>query len=197
MTLYALAAFRGRHYPPFFVVEPGLSEAEVDLCLEVGEALSRRAATVAEAQGSVVDPTYRGASVGWLYPGEKTRGVFDLLARITESANTFFEFSLLGFAEPVQYTVYEAPSVGYEWHIDMVDTPTEVQRKLSLTLQLSAPGEYDGGALEFRDGCAVTAAPKERGAVIAFPGWVHHRVTPVSRGVRRSLVAWVGGPRFR
>ena len=104
---------------------------------------------------------------------------------------------LVGFAEPVQYTVYEAPSVGYEWHVDMVDAPSEVQRKLSLTLQLSDPADYEGGALEFRDGCSVVAAPRERGAVVAFPSWAHHRVTPVTRGVRRSLVAWVGGPCFR
>jgi PKHD-type hydroxylase len=197
MTVFALEEYRGRRYPPFAVLEVGLSETEVATCIQHGDALPRREATVAQAHGSVVDTAYRAARVGWLYPGRETRMVFDLLARVTEKANAFFGFSLLGFAEPVQYTVYEAPSVGYEWHVDMVDAPTEVQRKLSLTLQLSDPADYEGGALEFRDGCSVVTAPRERGAVVAFPSWAHHRVTPVTRGVRRSLVAWVGGPCFR
>ena len=197
MTVFALPAARGRHYPPFAALEEALSEAEVAACVKIGDALPRHEATVARPQGSVVDAGYRAARVGWLYPGRDTRAVFDLLAAVTERANATFGFDLVGFAEPVQYTVYEAPSVGYAWHVDMVDAPAELQRKLSLTVQLSDPSEYEGGGLEFRQGCSIIEAPRAKGAVVAFPSWAPHRVTPVTRGVRRSLVAWVGGPSFR
>ena len=197
MTVFALPGARGRHYPPFAVLEQGLDEAEVAACVGVGDALPRHDATIARPEGSVVASDYRAARVGWLYPGRQTRAVFDLLAAVTERANASYGFDLVGFAEPVQYTVYEAPSVGYEWHVDMVDAPGELQRKLSLTIQLSDPAEYEGGGLEFREGCSIVEAPRGKGAVVAFPSWAPHRVTPVTRGVRRSLVAWVGGPSFR
>ena len=197
MTVFALPGARGRHYPPFAALEERLPEADVEACLRAGDALPRQQATVARPEGSIVDPGYRAARVGWLYPGRDTRTVFDLLAAVTERANVSFGFDLVGFAEPVQYTVYEAPSVGYEWHVDMVDAPGELQRKLSLTVQLSDASDYDGGDLEFRQGASVIAAPRHRGAVVAFPSWAPHRVTPVTRGTRRSLVAWVGGPSFR
>jgi PKHD-type hydroxylase len=197
MTVFALQGARGRHYPPFTVLEQGLGEAEVAACVRLGDALPRYDATIARPEGSVVANDYRAARVGWLYPGRETRAVFDLLASVTERANAAYGFDLVGFAEPVQYTVYEAPSVGYEWHVDMVDAPSELQRKLSLTVQLSAPSDYEGGGLEFRDGCSIVEAPRGTGAVVAFPSWAPHRVTPVTRGVRRSLVAWVGGPSFR
>jgi PKHD-type hydroxylase len=136
--------------------------------------------------------------VSWLYPEAGHEAVFETLAALVERINQeSFGFDLLGFAEPVQYTVYEAPSVGYDWHCDMRDAPTEVQRKLSLTVQLTDEEDYEGGDLEIREGDGVVVAPRGRGSVAAFPSWALHRVTPVTRGVRRCLVAWVGGPRFR
>jgi PKHD-type hydroxylase len=40
-------------------------------------------------------------------------------------------------------------------------------------------------------------APKEKGAVVMFPSYLMHRITPVTKGVRKSLVLWVGGNTFR
>jgi PKHD-type hydroxylase len=64
-------------------------------------------------------------------------------------------------------------------------------------VQLSAPEDYDGGQLELRDGDEIVSGPRDAGTIVAFPSWVIHRVTPVTRGLRRSLVVWVGGPPFR
>lgn len=70
-------------------------------------------------------------------------------------------------------------------------------RKLSLVLQLSDPGDYEGCALEIRAGSNIDVAPLERGAVIAFPAYVLHRVTPIRSGRRTSLVSWISGPLLR
>jgi PKHD-type hydroxylase len=66
-----------------------------------------------------------------------------------------------------------------------------------LSLQLSDAADYDGCELEVRGGNEIDVAPRERGALIAFPANVLHRVTPLTRGVRKSLVIWAAGPEFR
>jgi PKHD-type hydroxylase len=62
---------------------------------------------------------------------------------------------------------------------------------------LSDPSEYDGGDLEIWTGTEPKVLDKTKGIVHAFPSFVMHRVTPVTRGVRRTLVIWIAGPKFR
>ena len=69
-------------------------------------------------------------------------------------------------------------------------------RKLSITVQLSDPADYEGGDLEFFPQPRQPAV-RDRGAMIIFPSFIAHRVTPISHGTRRSLVAWVSGTTFR
>jgi PKHD-type hydroxylase len=198
MTLYAFPPYGGCVYDAFTTVPGALSADEAAEWVRLGDSLPLEPGVLARAEGPVVDRAFREAKVAWLAPDGETEGVFERLAALVERVNgEHFGFDLVGFAEPVQYTVYEAPSVGYDWHCDMKDSPAEVQRKLSLTIQLTGATDYEGGDLELRDGDAVVTAPREQGCLIAFPSWALHRVTPVTRGVRRSLVAWVGGPRFR
>ena len=83
----------------------------------------------------------------------------------------------------------------YDWHVD--HGPLKVQRKLSVSLQLSHGESYDGCDLQFVAGNKTETGPRERGAVIAFPSYILHRVTPITRGVRKSIVVWVTGPKFR
>jgi len=196
--MFALRPYQTAWYRPFFSLERRLTEAQVRRLVKLGEAQPREEATVARASGTVVDAEFRNARLAWLHPDPSTQKCFELLRNLVEEVNeAAYGFDLIGFAEPLQYTVYEAPSVGYDWHIDMIDSPDSIQRKLSITIQLSGPREYAGGDLELRDGTVALTAPRARGAVVAFPSWQPHRVTPVTRGTRRSLVAWVGGPRFR
>jgi PKHD-type hydroxylase len=70
-------------------------------------------------------------------------------------------------------------------------------RKLSVVLQLSDPSEYEGGDLEIMNCSEPTQVKKEKGLVTAFPSFMLHRVTPVTKGIRRTLVVWLTGPRFR
>jgi PKHD-type hydroxylase len=95
----------------------------------------------------------------------------------------------------LQFTRYQAPGEHYEWHIDRgMQTGT---RKLSLSLQLSDPDDYEGGDLEMWFGGEPTKASRERGMMTFFPSYVMHRVTPVTKGVRYSLVCWISGPPFK
>jgi len=70
-------------------------------------------------------------------------------------------------------------------------------RKLSLVLQLTDPEEYEGGDLELMTSSDPIAVLKQRGLISVFPSFVLHRVTPVTKGTRRTLVVWACGPEFK
>jgi PKHD-type hydroxylase len=119
------------------------------------------------------------------------------MAFITRKINSiFYRFDLYGFMEDMQYTVYASGGDHYDWHID-AGSRTTCPRKLSLSLQLSDPSEYEGGKLEFMNGKDVKVADRDRGLVVAFPAYRLHRVTPVTKGLRKSIVVWTTGPQFR
>ncbi|MGB0178111.1 MAG: 2OG-Fe(II) oxygenase, partial [Owenweeksia sp.] len=83
-----------------------------------------------------------------------------------------------------------------DWHMDFGAGEIS-HRKLSMTVQLSDPADYEGGDLEFMINQKVVTAPRTRGTVIVFPSFILHRVTPVTKGVRHSVVGWVSGTPFR
>jgi PKHD-type hydroxylase len=66
-----------------------------------------------------------------------------------------------------------------------------------MSLQLSDGASYDGCDLEIRAAHPIDIALRERGVLIAFRANALHRVTPITRGVRKSLVVWAAGPEFR
>jgi PKHD-type hydroxylase len=137
---------------------------------------------------------YRVSKIGWIEPSDATGWIFHRLGLAFAEANRDYGFELVGFIEALQYTVYGAGQ-RFDWHMDLGPGATSA-RKLSMTVQLSGPREYDGGALEF---VSYPDAPERRelGSATIFPSYVAHRVAPVERGIRRSLVAWAYGPAFR
>jgi len=86
-------------------------------------------------------------------------------------------------------------SVGqfYGEHRDFGTNDDSITRKLSLTVQLSDENSYEGGDLIFYDGSSGDKAPRGRGSVIVFDSRVFHEITPITRGVRYSLVKWYHG----
>ena len=103
----------------------------------------------------------------------------------------------------IQYTQYNKGDY-YNWHTDMdigdINEPDQLVRKLSFTLQLTNEDEYTGGNLEFADfddSSYRFLVPKSRGTVIVFDSRTPHRVTPIESGIRKSLVGWVVGKRWR
>jgi len=98
--------------------------------------------------------------------------------------------------ELVQFSVYnESHSGFYDWHLDVGLRAEPARRRLSVTVQLSNPSDYDGGNLEMLTGNprSPTMMSREQGSVTVFPSYILHRVSPVTRGIRYSLVMWVEG----
>ena len=102
-------------------------------------------------------------------------------------------------AVQIQFTEYHATSSDhYVWHDDCLgDKDGPYDRKLSLSLQLSDPRDYDGGKLQFAMDEEISTSASGQGDIVIFPSFRRHRVTPVTRGTRYSLVAWAEGPRWR
>ena len=119
----------------------------------------------------------------------------------------------------IQYTHYE-PGDYYTWHVDgdiastfkpkfkagsgvnisedLVLQKGECVRKLSFSLQLSDAKDYRGGEVEFINSAGERYfAPKRKGTLIVFDSRTKHRVRTVKSGLRKSLVGWVVGPRWR
>lgn len=152
------------------------------------------AGELAAAMPGAVDrgPTHRQCTVAWLKPP----WLRDLMRTVCDDINQhFFGFDLTGFMEAFQYTKY-GEGDKYGWHMDK-GPKTIGSRKLSFTLQLSDPSEYEGGNFEINAGNEILRMPKAYGQLIVFPSWMLHQVTPVTSGVRRSLVCWSCGPAFR
>ena len=118
-------------------------------------------------------------------------------------------------SESCQFTKYKLNQF-YDWHCDSWDKPYEKEgpekgmiRKLSVTCQLTDGSEYTGGELQFdtrsydphmRDEDKHVITSKEilpKGSIVVFPSFVWHRVQPVTRGTRYSLVIWNLGYPFR
>jgi len=113
-------------------------------------------------------------------------------------------------SEAIQFTKYKLNQY-YDWHCDSWDKPDRNNkiRKLSMTCQLTDGSEYQGGELEFdfrnydppmRDESKHLKQAKEilpKGSIIVFPSFVWHRVKPVTKGVRYSMVMWNLGYPFK
>ena len=125
--------------------------------------------------------------------------LFSKITEIIVNANlNFFNYDIYDL-EALQFTTYSAGYNGfYSKHVDThaVSSATNV-RKLSFSLQLSNPDSYEGGDLLLWAENEPIVAPKNRGDLIIFPSYVMHEVTPVTRGLRSSLVGWVTGPAWK
>ena len=138
----------------------------------------------------------RDSKISWLYPSDNLDWLFRRVTDITLNLNErFFKFDLFGLNEGFQFTNYEAPSGKYGKHVDRAIN-TSV-RKLSISIQLTNPEEYEGGELKLYDGEEPIVMDKTQGTLIIFPSYVLHEVMPVTKGERNSLVTWVTGKQFK
>jgi PKHD-type hydroxylase len=142
------------------------------------------------------DTTYRDSKIEWIFPDDSTIWLFEKIAPQINAVNeSKYGFELYGLTEPLQLTEYIAPSGHYDYHIDKMFS-SQI-RKLSFIILLSDPKNYEGGELVAKLGKDELILPKTQGTIIYFPSYILHKVNPVTKGVRNSLVGWLGGPNFK
>lgn len=140
---------------------------------------------------------YRRNRIAWINRGGEFDWVITKLQNIVERINwQFYRFDIVGF-EPIQFTIYDDPGDFYSAHID-INHNSGLMRKISLIVQLSDETTYQGGELEiFHTEHSYLPATNKQGSVIAFPSFLVHRIKPITKGKRYSLVAWAVGPDFK
>ena len=151
-------------------------------------------------QHDVTDIEKRSGEVRWIERDNKhgLNDLFPMLNKYFKLANLHFGFNLT-FFDAFQFAKYDQGD-HYTWHPDwFLETRNNHQRKLSLTMQLTDPSQYDGGDFQFHE---LGDRPDEQelraqGTILIFPSYLVHRITSVTRGSRHSLVAWYDGPEFR
>ena len=185
-----------RKIEPFAWWEGAFTNQQLDwLQNKAKEAVEQ--AQIGGGGGGEVNDRVRRSELNWLHKDSECSWVFEGLANIASSLNAdYFGFELTGFGEPIQLTNYhEARQGNYVWHQDFGSSG--ISRKLSMVLQLSDPSEYEGGELQLLTRKEPTSIQKKRGLITAFPAWTLHQVTPVVKGTRQTLVAWISGPAFK
>ena len=143
-----------------------------------------------------IDTKKRTTTISWL-PFDEMRPMYEDLNNFIQKANrNHFGFEDVEITEQAQFTEY--PEGGfYDWHIDTdVNMKHEPPvRKISMTLLLSPENQFEGGDLELM--APGKRANMKQGHAVIFASFLNHRVAPVTRGVRQSLVMWFGGKPFR
>ena len=139
----------------------------------------------------------RITTISWI-PFTTMPDMYKIIERAMKQVNgNHFGYDGMMITEPGQFTEY--PKGGfYDWHMDgSVNCQFEPPvRKMSMTILLSDPSEFEGGDLEFM---AEGNKPPNliQGQAIFFCSLLRHRVNKVKKGIRRSLVMWFGGPPFK
>ena len=156
-----------------------------DLCDVTLEALDIVIPMEAYIGNALSDRAFRKSKVRWLRDNEYWH---DLTMFIQIAGSTiglqYWNYEDL-VLEPLQLATYEEGDF-YDWHLD---SPPEGPRRLSLTLQLSDKSEYEGGDLEFKE-YTLNAEAYKKGSITMFDSSHKHRISPIVRGVRHSLVGW-------
>lgn len=150
-----------------------------------------------------VDNKQRRSRIKWIPQDNRFGWIYAKLLDMAKDANSkLWKFDIHSLPEQIQYTEYDASEKGhYDWHQD-IGPGVGSLRKISMTVQLSAPEEYEGGVLEYYVGGALDGEghqklTKSQGSVLVFPSYMPHRVTPVTKGVRKSFVLWLGGSSYK
>lgn len=191
--------FTGKDHLAFW--EGFLTPDDINLLLAQPEWLVLQQAGIGGSTGAnEVNDKIRCSEIAWLGMKPEVAHIWQKLAdAVAEVNRRFFHFDLTGFHEPIQLGLYTETRQGhYDWHTDASPMDGAVPRKLSMAMLLSDPSEFEGGEFQVKT-CNDDAQTLDcqKGRAWFFPSYTLHRVAPVTKGVRRSLVLWVGGPPFK
>ena len=167
-----------------------------------------------------IDKDKRNAKNAWVPTTHWVAGFIWHYVQRANRENFLYDLTNID-GESLQYTVYGEGEY-YGWHTDdgihghykpmssgnrgngeeiatdFINENCEKVRKLSFSLLLSDPDTYEGGNLQFLDeGGRSYIAPRQRGTIILFDSRTQHRVQKVTKGIRKSLVGWTCGPRWK
>jgi len=175
---------------------PLFTPEQCQMIIEAGHKQPRQDGEVGGGSKGTIDTKTRLSHISWI-PFNVLPEMYKTLEKVMLQTNgNHFGFEGMQITEPAQFTEYSNGGF-YDWHIDSdvncVNEPPV--RKISMTCLLSNENEFEGGGLELMSE-GKFARPKQ-GHAIFFASFIRHRVVPVTKGTRRSLVMWFGGTPFK
>jgi len=181
------------HLTNYHIFKSGLSDDDIERI----KILALSYPVILGNVSGTIEKSYRMSTIRWLTHNDSSSWLYDKMKTLMMNANNnAFKFVVTNVKESLQFSEYSAASEGhYDWHMD-IGSGYGSTRKISMSVQLSDPSDYDGGDLELMIHRNIIKVPRTKGAVIFFPSFLTHRVTPVTRGTRYSLVTWFHGPPF-
>ena len=185
----------------WFKIEPNYDSSDfVADIIKEGESLGLEHAKIVKdgvdvdgQDAELLNP--RDCNISWITKEE----IINQIARLYGPIQQQTQYNIDAI-EALQYTVYDIGHY-YDWHIDNVVPDKEGRiRKFTFTMWLNEPDEYEGGNFEIESEELITNNSdfvKEKVTYIVFTSFLRLRVTPVTKGTRKSLIAWVDGLPFR
>ena len=170
---------------------------QCQLVINKGMSLKKEEAKVGmgKLEGGL-DIKKRITSISWIPFKDMPEMYRDIEKTMLQANNNHFGFDGMRLTEVAQFTHYLTGGF-YDWHMDndVLGKNQPPVRKISMTLLLSDPATFEGGELEFMH--KGKTAKLKQGQAIFFASWLQHRVKSVTKGERKSLVMWFGGPSFK
>lgn len=187
---------------PFIVWHGGFTLEDCERIVELGELAEFEKGRIGGAGGGPgsTDIDVRNTDIVWLQPNENTFWIFEKMNSLIAKIN-FDKFQMdLDRFDGFQYSKY-SESHHYNWHIDTAvePYPNGMFRKLSLSLMLTDPTDYEGGDFLLNLGGNADRPTKmrlEKGDLVVFYSHIPHKVEPVTKGIRTTLVTWALGPKM-
>ena len=185
-----------------FIVEttkPIFTPLQCKMIIEAGREEPKQNAYVGNEQGikgGKLDTETRTSHISWIPFKDMPEMYRDIEATMLKANGNHFGFDGMQITEMAQYTEYSEGGF-YDWHVDNdVNCAHEPPvRKISMTCLLSPENEFEGGDLELMSEGKI--AKIKQGQAIFFASFIRHRVVPIIKGTRKSLVMWFGGPPFK
>jgi PKHD-type hydroxylase len=176
--------------------DPIFTPQQCQMIVNEGHQQQPEKALVGGGKGGKHDTKKRVTTISWI-PFAKMPEMYKQIENQLSIVNlNHFMFDGVTLTEPAQFTEY--PKGGfYDWHMDLNAFGQEGQnpiRKISMTLLLSDPKDFTGGDLMFSEMGDNKPLPLKQGQAIFFASFLRHKVAPVKKGMRRSMVMWFGGP---
>ena len=177
---------------PCYYFSPFFENNRLEEVIETCETFDSSQATISNE--SKLDSNTRTSDVKWVQNTNETEWIYDWIWSSVTNTNGW-NYSITGFVDLIQYTTYDSTKYKqphYDWHKD--NGVGHNHRKISLSILLN--DDYEGGELELLQPNSQLIKLEKNEAVM-FPSNTYHKVHPITKGTRKSLVVWVAGPKLK
>ena len=181
---------------PFTYQKNFFNKKELDIIDKLGKSLNYTDARVGDDS---LNTEKRKGKVGWINYNVDTSWLYDKI--FGAAYQNIWGLETTGIHDAIQYTIYPAENKEQYYHSHRDSGTLTWWRKVSMTIQLSEPSEFEGGGLQIEDpggnGEWLDTPHEDRGDMIMFPSFMRHQALPVTKGTRKCLVIWISGPPLR